>query len=558
MARHDLSDDSEQHSETADTGSRPTPTLTRRRALGVLGAGLATGAVGSVSADSHDAVVYESGGDFVAENGGSTVYAGGDFIAAIQAAVDSLTAGRTTKETVRVDAAGYTGSASSAKAVDLPSYTTLDVPGSIDVNDSGEPWIIPVRARNVESIEIPRLNVTGNPRYGIRISHCSDVTIGNVNMDLSDGLGIRIDGRGGPRTQNVSLDYAYVSGSGTHAVETYGVDDIDIGTVETYDTGGCGLLLNDTAYATVGHVDATRADEGGGYAGFRCANDAGPDITVDRVDAVDCGRGIFTVSGSHGITISNVSLESCEAGALIQDTRNTTISGGSITGNVGEGIRIDSRSSDDHHHTRDVTIENLQIEGNDYGVYETGPDTESNAITNNDFCNNGTDIETYASSTTVSGNSYCGDGGSGGGTISTGTYRVTNANSGQFLEVNAAGTSDGDTVQQWSDTGHACQEWYVEDTGGGEYRFENVNSGKVMDVYGASSDDGADIIQWEDGGAANQRWYVVDEGNGEYAIESVESGKLAEVDAASTDEGANVQQWTDNGGSHQRWTFTQV
>ncbi|MCU4973563.1 RICIN domain-containing protein [Halobacteria archaeon AArc-m2/3/4] len=558
MTRSDLSDDSERHSEEIDTGSRTVTSLTRRRALGVLGAGLVTGGVGTVSADDHDAIVYESGSDFVAENGGSTVYAGGDFIAAIQAAVDSLTTGRTTKETVRVDASGYTGSASSAKAVDLPSYTVLDVPGSIDVDDSGEPWIIPVRARSVESIEIPRLNVTGNPRYGIFVRSCSDVTIGNVNMDLSSGLGIRIDDRDGGRTQNVSLNYAYVSGSSTHAVETYGVDDIDIGTVETYDTGGCGLLLNDTAYATVDHVDATRADEGGGYAGFRCANDAGPDITVDRVDAVDCGRGIFTVSGSHGISISNVSVEGCGAGALIQDTRNTTISGGSITDNAGEGIRIDSRSSDDHHHTRDVTIEYLQIEGNDYGVYETGPDTEHNAITDNDFCDNGTDIETYASSTTVSGNSSCGDGGSGGGSISTGTYRVTNANSGQYLEVDAAGTSDGDNIQQWSDTGHACQEWYVEDVGGGEYRFENAHSGKVMDVDGASSDDGADIIQWEDGGGANQRWYVWEDAAGEYAIESVNSGKLAEVEAASSDEGANVQQWEDNGGSHQRWTFTQV
>ena len=541
--------------------------LTRRRALAVAGSGLLAGALGNVvgtaAASTHNAVVYnDASGDFVAENvdSGTVVYEGRDYIDAIQAAVDSLTDNRTTKEKVRVDATGSTGTASSLKAVDLPSYTILDVPGNIDVNDNGEPWIIPARAQYAEQVEIQEFNVTGHPRYGIRVSHCDAVFIDDVNMDLSAGLGMRIDGRDGSDTTNVTLNSADISGASTHAVETYGVDDIDIGTVTATDIDtGCGLLLNDTSNATVDYVDATRCDQGGGYAGFRCANDAGPNITVNSVDAVDCGRGIFTVSGSSGIDIYDVSLDG-NGGNLIQDTRDTLISGGTITNTGSSGIRLDSRDSDTHPYTRNVTVENLTIENNaSYGVYETGPDTEDNAILDNYFCGNDDGaIERYASSTEVSGNSYCDGGGDSGGPIASGTYYVTNVNSGKLLEVDSASTADGADVQQYGDTGCSCQQWDVQDDGSGVYTFTNVNSGKLMEVDAASTNDGANVQQWSDNGGSHQRWVLNDEGNGEFTIENANSGQLADVEGGSTSDGATVIQWPDNGGANQRWTFSSV
>ncbi|WP_459193267.1 RICIN domain-containing protein [Halosimplex sp. J119] len=540
------------------------PSLTRRRALSVAGSSLVAGALGSfvgtASASSHNAVVYNGGAGFVAENvdSGTVVYDGTDFIAAIQAAVDSLTAGRTSKEKVRVDATGDTGSHSSTHAVDLPSYTILDVPGNINVNDSGEPWVIPARANGVNDIEIQRFNVSGNPRYGIRISHCDNVIIDDAQMDLSNGLGIRIDGRDGADTTNVTLNNANVSGSGTHAVETYGVDGLDVGTVTATDSGGCGLLLNDTANATVDFVDATRCDQGGGYAGFRCANDAGPNITVNRVDAVDCGRGIFTVSGSSGIEIYDVYLDG-NGGNLIQDTRDTTIDGGTITNTGSSGVRIDSRDSDTHPYTRNVTVRNLTIENSaGWGVYETGPDTESNAILDNDLCNNDSgDIQTYASNTTVSGNTNCGGGG-GGGAINEGTYRIVNENSGKPMEVASAGTADGDNVQQWSDNGGAHQQWDVTANGDGTYTLTNVNSGLLLEVAGAGTADGDNVQQYSDTGHACQDWNIVDNGDGTYRLENAHSGKVADVDGASTGDGANVLQWTWNDGANQKWTFSSV
>ncbi|WP_222912904.1 right-handed parallel beta-helix repeat-containing protein [Natrinema sp. SYSU A 869] len=394
--------------------STATPGVTRRRALSLAATGLAAGAIGTVQASSHDAEVWQTDGTWYAANDG-TVYEGPDHIDAIQAAVDSLTAGRDWKETVLIKNSGSVGPHSwdgDLKTVDLPSYTVINHNGTISVEDTGDDLIVPFRAQSVESIEIQNVNIEGNPRYGIWIQSCSDVQLGTISMSLWDtedvGIGIRIDDSDGGRSQNVTLDYASIEGSQHHAVETYGVDTVDIGTVETVDTGGCGLLLNDTAHATVDHVDATRADQGGGYAGFRCANGAGPDITVNQVDAVDCGRGIFTVSGSEGIEIYNVSLDG-NGGNLIQDSRYILIDGGTVTNTGSSGIRIDSRNSDDHPYTTNVTVRNLEITGNaEYGVYETGPDTGDNAIVDNHFCDNASGaIETYADSTDVSGNSYC-------------------------------------------------------------------------------------------------------------------------------------------------------
>lgn len=399
--------------ETDHTASE-SRSITRRRALQLGGSGLlALGIAGTGSASSHDAEVYETDGTWYATNGGATVYSGGSYRDAIQAAVDSLTDGRTAKERVLIKNSGTFGPTSSVKSVRLDSHTVIDHNGTIFVEDTGEDLVVPFEAENAESIEIQNLRVEGNPRYGIWIKSCSDVALGTIEMSLYEttdvGLGIRVDDSGGAgRTRGFGLEYAFIEGAAHHAVETYGVDGVGIGTVETVDTGGCGLLLNDTTDATVGYVDATRADEGGGYAGFRCANGCGPNVQLDELRAVDCGRGLFTVSGSYGITVSNVYIEGCESGALIQDTRDTSVDGGTITNNRGEGIRIDSRSSDAHPHTRNVTVQNLRIDANDYGVYETGPDTEDNAVLDNSFCDNRIDIETYASSTTVSGNTFCG------------------------------------------------------------------------------------------------------------------------------------------------------
>ncbi|GAB3020362.1 NosD domain-containing protein [Natronobiforma cellulositropha] len=381
---------------------RTRDTLTRRRALGLLGSGLVLGAVGRVGADGHDADVWREGGTWYAEAHGTSVYSGSSMFGAVQSAIDGLSSGRTAKETVVIHDGG-----SASGTVYLPSYTALEFREHID-HGGGD---MPFYADREETIEISSLSIDTSAGMGMRIQRCYDVTLGTIEITGGPGIGIRIDGgrsMGLETTEHVRIGDVYVERTGSHGVETYNVHDIEIGVVQARDTGGSGLLLNDTSSARVGVVDAVRANEGGGYAGFRCANDAGPDIHVDLVRSIDCGRGVFTVSGSHGITIEEVYLEG-NGGNLIQDSRDVQVNGGTVVDNGGEGFRIDSRSDDRHPHTREVTIQNCVIRGHNYGVRETGPDTEHNAILDNDFCDNGTDIDTYASNTVVDGNTYCED-----------------------------------------------------------------------------------------------------------------------------------------------------
>ncbi|WP_083870313.1 family 43 glycosylhydrolase [Haloterrigena salina] len=151
---------------------------------------------------------------------------------------------------------------------------------------------------------------------------------------------------------------------------------------------------------------------------------------------------------------------------------------------------------------------------------------------------------------------HCGDNG-GDGTLPAGTYRISNVNSGLLLEVGDADTSEGATVNQWSDTGHPCQEWELIEHGDGTYRLENVHSGHVLSVADGSTSEGANLVQRAWGDAADQRWRLI-EGDGSYRLENDASGYVADVLEASTENGADVIQWSRLGGDNQRWMFDPI
>lgn len=544
---------------------------TRRQALTLMGSGMigCTAIIGTARAAPYDARVYRDSSDtWIAENGGAVVASGSDYINVIQAAVDSLTDGRTAKERVLVEDSGDTGPHSwdgDVKAIDLPSYTILDVPATINVNDTGDDLIIPIRAQDVSHIDIPRLNVTGNPRYGVWIKSCSDVYFGSVWMSLpttSDvGIGLRIDDSGNNgRTTDVVLDYAYVEESKSHGVETYGVDRFDVGQVHTEYTGGCGLLLNNTADATVDTVVALEPDPNGGYAGFRCANHAGPNITVDHVTCRGGARGVFGVSGSYGITVESVHIVETDInGILIQDCQDVNINGGLVRNCYGEAVRIDSRASDRYYSASEVTVRDLRVadvrsnKQQTYGILETGPGTNNNHILDNDLRDAGTtaDLDVYADNTEVRGNVLSGS----TDLISSGRYRIENVNSGKVADVEAGSTADGANIFQWTYNGVANQHWDVTHLGEGEYEVRAVHSGKLMEVDAALIDDGANVQQWSSNSHPTQTWRIIDRGGGEYSVENAHSGKVTDVYGGSVEDGANIIQWPWRGSDNQRWTF---
>ncbi|MGA5794989.1 hypothetical protein ACPC27_08775 [Streptomyces cellulosae] len=261
------------------------------------------------------------------------------------------------------------GSVSAGSRISLPSYTALDVCGTIDVTGSGSGDQAPVYSRGTHDIEVQHLSVTGAPLYGIFLRNVENVVLGQIDMRLSRGLGVRIDNRGDTSrwTRNVRIDDVYVSGASSHAVETYGVDGLTVGTVTARNVGESGLLLNQTVNATVTKVDAENAGTGTGYAAFRMANRNGrigssyaTNIRVGEVIARGGGRGVFCVSESGGATIDPITLSNTGNNAiLIENCYNVNLAtqSGTVTG--GGEIRLAARS--EFANNRDITVQNLTV-----------------------------------------------------------------------------------------------------------------------------------------------------------------------------------------------------
>ncbi len=319
------------------------------------------------------------GSTWTVRNGGNSVYTGSDMLDAMRKAVESLTPGRNTKERVVVRGSG---SISANQSLDLPSYTIIDICGTINVEGSPGGDNAVIRGRNVTEVEVQHIKVTGAPYFGIFFRRGSNITLGEIDLRLSGGLGIRIDndpsGVGdwgmSNRLTNVHIDNVYVSGTDNHGVETYGVDGITIGTVTARNTAYCGLLLNATINATVGLVDAEDAGTGSGYAAFRMANRNGQvngsypvNIKVGEVRARRGGRGVFSVSESGGAVIDRIDI--ADAGnnsILLENCYNTLIAAESGTVTGGGEIRIAAR--DEFANNRDITIQNLTV--NNTGIKE--------------------------------------------------------------------------------------------------------------------------------------------------------------------------------------------
>ncbi|MFI9421514.1 hypothetical protein [Streptomyces werraensis] len=339
------------HARTPAHASAPAPAPARAAACG-------DGA--------YHAEAVRNGSTWTARRGGSTVYTGTDMRAAVQAAIGALTANRTSKERVVVRGSG---SVSAGSRISLPSYTVLDVCGTIDVTGTGSGDQAPVYSRGTHDIEVQHLHVTGAPLYGIFLRNVRNVVLGQIDMRLSRGLGVRIDNRGDTSqwSRNVRIDDVYVSGASSHAVETYGVDGLTVGTVTARNVGESGLLLNQTVNATVTKVDAENAGTGTGYAAFRMANRNGrigsgyaTNIRVGEVIARGGGRGVFCVSESGGATIDRITLSNTGNNAiLIENCYNVNLAAQSGTVTGGGEIRLAARS--EFPNNRDITVQNLTV-----------------------------------------------------------------------------------------------------------------------------------------------------------------------------------------------------
>ncbi|WP_246277719.1 hypothetical protein [Phytohabitans rumicis] len=316
---------------------------------------------------SFNAEAVLSGSTWTSRNGTRTLYTGSDMRAAVQAALDSLTAGRTSKQSVVVRGSG---TMSAGSRISVPSYTILDVCGAITVSGSGSGDQAPIYSRGTRDIEVRYLQVRGAPLYGIFMRNVNNLVLGQIDMRLSGGLAVRIDNHGGDRAvkvRNIRIDNVYIQGATNQGVETYGVDGLTVGTVTTRNVGYSGLLLNDTINATIGTVDAENTGTGTGYAAFRMANRNGrigssypTNIRVGNVIARGGGRGIFCVSESGGAVIDRVTIANTgNNSVLVENCYNVTIASQSGTVTGGGEMRIAART--EFPPSSNITFQNLTV-----------------------------------------------------------------------------------------------------------------------------------------------------------------------------------------------------
>ncbi|MCC3765852.1 RICIN domain-containing protein [Glycomyces sp. TRM65418] len=305
---------------------------------------------GECGSGTPNATVTGSSGNYTARNGSSTLYTGSDYRNAIQTAVDSIGSG----QRVAVMASGSIG----ASTISISSGKTFEGCGTINAANRGGRGAI--ESLGTSNVSIPYLNVTGSPYFATRFYGNSNLHLGQVNLNLSGGAGIRFE-RDFAASSDVTIDYVYVAGTSGHGVETWNIDGLTIGTVVARNTGYAGLLLNNTRNADIGLVDGDNVATGTGYATFRTANTAGrlangsyaTNIYVDKVVSRGGGRGIFCVSQSGGVNIRNVDLANNGNNAiLIENCYGYTIQSGTVNG--GGEVRIAARS--EFPNTRDTNI----------------------------------------------------------------------------------------------------------------------------------------------------------------------------------------------------------
>jgi hypothetical protein len=291
-------------------------------------------------ANSPHATVTGSSGAYVTREGSTTVYSGGDYRAAIQAGVDTISSG----QRVAVMASGSIG----ASTITIQSGKTFEGCGTINVgNRSGRGAI---EAINTSNVNIAFLKMTGNPYFGLRFSGTSGLKLGDIDLTLSGGLGIRFD-RDAAWNSNVTMNDIYVSGAGSHAVEVWNIDGLNITKVTARNVGQSGLLIQRSRNVWVGLVDGNNVAAGTGYATLRFANNNGQlangsystNVWVDNVISRGGGRGVFCVSQSGGAVIKNVDLANNGNNAiLIENCYNLSIRAGTVNG--GGEVRVAARS----------------------------------------------------------------------------------------------------------------------------------------------------------------------------------------------------------------------
>ncbi|MFD6568729.1 family 43 glycosylhydrolase [Micromonospora profundi] len=134
------------------------------------------------------------------------------------------------------------------------------------------------------------------------------------------------------------------------------------------------------------------------------------------------------------------------------------------------------------------------------------------------------------------------------------TYRITNRNSGQVIDVQQPNLDNLAVIGQWTSNGATWQQWRFLDAGGGNVRLQSVNSGKCVDILNASTADSAQVIQYTCHDGLNQVFTWRPSSDGYYNLVNVNSNKCLGVVGNSTTAGAALEQRTCATSTSMQWS----
>lgn len=451
-------------------------------------------------------VSRNSDGSWWARVENTTVYNGPRFFDAANAAANNMGAG-----IIHIRSSGNSGpDGGNVYGIRPKANQTLDF-HSNTVNANGGDLVVPVYCDRRNNITVRNLKVIGSPRYGIWFKGCSNMVFENIEMDLSPhpavGLGIRVDYSSGPSSNLTIRGNIRINGTTTHAIETYGVEGFSIGDVTVTNSGGSGLLLNDSRNGTVGHVWGEKNNWGGGYATFRVANNNGPNVTVESVYSRNSGRGFFSVTGSHGTTVKYVDIDnSTKQNIFLQSAWDTHVLAGKVSNGNPNCQLVDTDTSNSS-----IRVSGCSSIGN--------PPSGNTGNTNN-------------------------------GSVS-GLYLIQALHSGKAIDVSNCGRSNGTNVQQWTWLNNNCQKWHITPVDGIWHRLSPaVASGKSLDVDSFATYNGANVMLWDYWGGTNQQFRFQSAGSGKWRIINRNSELCLDVAGISAADGANILQWECIGGNN--------
>ncbi len=263
--------------------------------------------------------ITKSGSTWTAKVDGVTRYTGTDLVAAVWGCSNNMSSG-----TINLRASGSVGGEARIKSnhnFNGNGYTiTSNYAGGV------------IRAKNVSNSGATNVKIAGSPWFGMYFQTCATQTFSGISG--TGGILMRIDQCSGGRGSNFNGGSPTCTASGSHGVETYGINTANLTTVTATDrSGGCGLLWNETSNGRVRNVYATRCNYSGGYAGYRQANNNTECYLDNQLNSTSCGRGFFALTGSNNGAVAKMSgVNNRDIGIWIQNCVKIRVVSGSISG----------------------------------------------------------------------------------------------------------------------------------------------------------------------------------------------------------------------------------